>query len=320
MELRLFFLFIFLCIGRRLSQLSDLDTVNETVHHQKAWNFDLWPFEMKNSPPAPTPFLIVLMVYRINPIIHFQWTSKLDPSLFTVIIVDDERENDMFAEIYENKYLIKMKDKFPMLNGYQYMNFLKGRITGWDKSMFLVSEIAPRYKFIWVFESDVWIPSTPAFLEVHKKAMKMHADVVLSDSMVEYNGNITAAKKWFWFSVNSTLTSYGLPYYRGMACAVGFNSKMIASIKKFIKTNQRLEFLEALFFTLAKKSHLKTYFAPELKFVFTLNVTKHWPCEKVAGLGYMNWYHPLKRPIHYIKECITSGKWDNSTMRQVLYG
>ena len=289
------------------------------VQEFNGWNFTKWPIVPHTSLPKATPYLIIVMVHKANIMNLFGWTAKLGKD-FTVIILDDDvHTNDLFTNLYEGKYLVRIKDKYPQKHQYRNLNFFKGRISTWDKAIFFVSEIIPFYQFIWIFQQDVWIPSLKSFLTIHEKAQNLKADFVSSRTTTSYSGEeIAPHLKFIWTRSMASLQHFELPYYRGIPGAIGLNQNFINIIKEFKNKRHKLEYFEIFFYTLINKYPIKSFLTSELQFLDTYNTTKQWTCEKATKNGLRGWYYPVKNAVQFARQCISQGKWSTEIALQLL--
>lgn len=201
-------------------------------------------------------------------------------------------------------------------------------IQSWDKALYFFSYSTNTYKFYWMFEFDVLIPTFTSFLNIHHVAILNNADLVIRSNNI-YSptppANFSAicvlpADKWenwtadckqllvrdsgWWWSYIVTTLQIGPPWYTGsLACAIGISPKMLKSIKDYAVMYGHLEFHEFFLNTLAVRSGLKVQCPSSLS---TILLVHHWMCSDLQRQP-LNWFHPVKKPFFFVGSCLLNG-------------
>ena len=168
-------------------------------------------------------------------------------------------------------------------------DFYRKFINAWDKSLLYFIEIATQHSFVWFIEYDVYIPSMPAFLRVHKDSVVSHkADLVIRESIELSNARV--------HKFNDFLKA---PFYSSLACTVGASRKLLNIIKQYVAQYHQLEYIEILFTTLSRQHHLKIYHPLQFQAI-------QFRCNFTCGDIYRypdQWFHPIKDQLHFVNDC-----------------
>eukprot|EP01040_Poterioochromonas_malhamensis_P009798 gene9798-10642_t len=295
------------------------------------WTLKDW-IETTNITLPITPYALFILTCKID-ITIFHWTKFLSEKDFTIFFIEDCKQTDQILSFdtwkyrntnygqkkqqqlllqnmtttpppvghsqgNPNRFIIRIDKRHCLRHQYRHMNYMRGEVTAWDKSIYFLGEITPTYQLMWIFEEDVFIPTIDSFLKVHYDAVNRKSDVIGSKVHTNYPNRTP----WLWSEVptfNKLKIQY--PYYHGMACAIGFNYRIIQLFKTFINQVHQLDFLEAIFYTLPVKAKLTIYTAPELN--NTVRWNKPWKCDYIMNHTDL-WFHPIKNQSNYLKKCI----------------
>lgn len=245
-----------------------------------------------------------LMVERDATLFH--WLSQLKSENLTVFIFVDRPETN---HIYRNRqgiFIVSMASSFCRSHGYSEFGsfaYIKKQVTSWDKALFFFNKVIPKYRFVWILEADVFIPSLQAFRQVHRHVVHPNAtistDLVIS-SIIHENNDLNA---WHWRALQPLLVSQ--PWYHSMACVLGMSRALLQLLDDFATAHHRLQFLEVIPLTLAIQNNLTVYVPAEFE---TIAHQQYFSCEDVLHRS-NHWFHPIKRPADFIGQCLESGEW-----------
>ena len=108
-----------------------------------------------------------------------------------------------------------------------------------------------------------------------------------------------------WSIVNASL-ELPHPWYKSMNNVLGFSKTMLNEVHKYVIENQRLEFCEVIFNTLAHYMNL-TILNPSV--LSNMSDNHIWLCHDVSKSP-LNWFHPIKKQIEFVGACVTQGYWN----------
>lgn len=174
-------------------------------------------------------------------------------------------------------------------NGFQGCNIGSGQthlnkdVIAWDKFLYLFTSVKPYcdFKFVWVFEDDVFIPNICTISNLHYNYGKH--DLVTPNHHLK----IDQIKDWHWQHV---FDSHSAPYYYSMVCAAGMSRKMLDAVKNHVNGHKKLFHIEAMFNTLAHHAGLSVHPAFELRSVVWQG---EWGIDEFILLK-NNVFHPKK--------------------------
>lgn len=236
--------------------------------------------------------------------VTYHWISHLaSPNVSVFIFVDRPEAN----HIYKNKhgiYIVSLASEFPSEFGYNHFGtfaYIKKPVTCWDKALFFFSRVAVGYRFSWVMETDVFIPSIQAFHNINRLSGNVTDPVDLIISNIERDDD--NMDNWHWRELQPIFLPR--PWYHSMACVLGMSRKMLALLDDFATKHKQLQFLEFLPLTLALQNHLIVRTPAEL---ITISHRTPFTCEDILHRS-MNWFHPVKQSAEFIGRCIESGEW-----------
>ena len=260
-----------------------------------------------------TPYAFFVLTGTVDPHI-FHWTTFLPKHEFTIFFIEDAVNEEAiipFEKAYPmqgiesspRRYIVHLDSKVLNDKGYGGMNFVKGWISAWEKAMYFLIELKPTYEYMWFMEDDVLVLLPEAFLNIHKQLVDRKVD--LSGNKYD-SGHPSKPQDWYnWHRIKTMQQVYPSPFYRGMACSVGISKRMLQKIAWFRSQVNRFEFLEVLFYTIAKKENLTIHTPVALQEV---RWRKEHDCYEVISLKKF-WYHPVKHQAEFIRRCIDSRIW-----------
>lgn len=162
---------------------------------------------------------------------------------------------------------------------------IKKDVIAWDKLFFFFGgmfESGMNYKFIWVFEDDVFFRSASQVKTMSTKYKG--ADLVCRSHTEEIE-----PKDWDWHW-RSIKKSHKGPYFRSMMCACGISRKLLNLIGERAKPFVGLFHIESMLNTVANENNLKVVCAKEFS---TIVWKADWTLDKMYQLP-NNFFHPLK--------------------------
>lgn len=239
----------------------------------------------------------------------YHWISHLATEELSVFIFVDSPEAN---HIYKNKngiYIVSSTSAYCQSFGYSHLGtfaYIKKEVTCWDKAVFFFSQVAIGYDFVWILETDVFIPSLQAFQNVQSiihsqnQNRSSHAiDLVVSKIEIDDDD----INNWHWKALQPLY--FPRPWYHTMACVMGLSRRMLSLLDNFAQKHHRLQFLEVLPLTLAMHNHFIVHNPPEFS---TITHRNQFSCEDILHQS-SNWFHPVKKPAEFIGRCIESGEW-----------
>lgn len=188
--------------------------------------------------------------------------TKYDPSIFDFatsikftevkILVDDNSFQ------IQNKNHLKHIIQIPHQNcidaGYQNSNantHINKRVIAWDKALFYLGIRKPKKAII--LESDVFVPDQI----ILQRLFTLEFDLLIR----EHNARFDSSPNWHWLNIEKHLPP---PHYYSMACFVGLSVQMIEIVNNFVKDQNTLVHIEALFNSLAHHNRLRIFTPKQL--------------------------------------------------------
>eukprot|EP00951_Prasinocladus_malaysianus_P011660 scaffold86419_cov44-Prasinocladus_malaysianus.AAC.1 len=157
------------------------------------------------------------------------------------------------------------------------------RVLAADKAMFFIAKALrqPAYRFFWIVEDDVFVPSAYSFRRMDNKYLQ-------ADYLTRYVEAESPASKWHHWDAAAILPP---PRYRSHASAIRVSTRLMRAVLFFVRSHGRMAFSEAMFPTLAKQRGFRIRTPKEFK-LFCCNRQPPTLAE-IAGLpGY--WWHRIK--------------------------
>ena len=155
----------------------------------------------------------------------------------------------------------------------------------WDKVLYYLCN-NNNYKYNWIIEEDVFVPTVNTINNIDKKYKK--SDLLVSKNTINKNGDTS---HWHWNNqIYRENKSYFFepPWYNSMTCACRLSNKLLEEIRLFVLKEETLVFHEILFNTLAMKKNLIVDTPKELK-----NIV--WKKDyKFSDINKNYLYHPIK--------------------------
>ena len=247
--------------------------------------------------------IAIAILCRFLDEIHLQFWQKFSfiykDSYDIYFVIDDEncKVSEHISSTYPNINLILLKEKEVLNCGYRkscYQTIKRKEVTSWDKAFYYFLELN-RYKYLWLLEDDVFVPSLHTIPNIDKK--HIDADLVCPAlTIVEHRWNISdwphAWREAWDFKISLT-------WARCLAATVRISFDLQEKILESIGTYDKILFIELIIPTLAVKNSLKIESPVELKnnlAFWEIKDRKGW---KKADLNKDNILHPVKvTPYH----------------------
>jgi len=194
------------------------------------------------------------------------------------VIYDDNKDYD--NKLYSNIKIIKIDNIICMNNGFRHATYRFHRqITAWDKAIYYFSKINTEYEHVWFMEDDVFLYNEAILVQLDSNNT---ADLIIkSNNMNTGNKN----NEWLWSRLYINLP---YPWYGSMACMCRVSKKLFDQINIYVKSHNRLMFIEVMFNTLANQNKLTVYNPNELQ---TIAYRKNWT---LNDLNCNQIFHPIK--------------------------
>ena len=157
------------------------------------------------------------------------------------------------------------------------------RADAWDKALFYFVLLSRSYAFVWLIEEDVFIPSTRAFLALHR-LYSNNTDLVISSNSLN---KLAAVNYWHWRHASGKFLP---PWAASMANVAGLSRRMLHAIHDYVRWRGFVPFLEYCFNTLALHLNLTIVKPTEL---VTLVYRTQYPFDAVKRQP-NNVFHPVK--------------------------
>jgi hypothetical protein len=224
----------------------------------------------------------------------FKWTNSLDEREFAIIFMDGCSQKNEILKISPGRFILRVQNS----------NSSGGTISRadlWKKALvFMMTAFRKEFfKYLWIFEDDIFLLSADSFFKIHQNAMEMQADFISSQTIE----NVT----W------QPPTNFSSPsFYRGSIGVLGINQKVISNVKNSIdllnvfNEQYSYEFFEYFFHTLKRKHQLISYSPSEFQ---TLDMKEPWTCSTLVEKGLQNLYR-IENQGSFVKDCILNNKWD----------
>jgi hypothetical protein len=224
----------------------------------------------------------------------FKWTNSLDERDFAIIYMDGCSQKNEILKISPGRFILRVQNS----------NSSGGTVSRadlWKKALvFMMTAFRKEFfKYLWIFEEDIFLLSADSFLKIHQKATEMQADFISSQ-------NIENAT---WQSPTNFSSS---SFYRGSIGVLGINEKVVNNVKNSIDLlnvfheQYNYEFFEYFFHTLMRQHQLISYSPSEFE---TLDLKEPWTCSTLVEKGLQNLYR-IENQASFVKDCILNSKWD----------
>jgi hypothetical protein len=201
-----------------------------------------------------------------------------------MVVDDNSVDYKLMYKHYKNINIIQIPNRDCMANGFMKLTYITiyKDVTAWDKALYYFSTINTNYRQIWFIEDDAFFYNEQTLLEIDSKYD--NSDLLATQ---EYKENIDGCTdKWLWHKINMKIP---LPYYKCLCCVSRMSHALIAKVKDYAATHKTLDFLEALFPTLCKKSQFIHDKPNELSTAVYATYYETHVIQK------QNIYHPIKR-------------------------
>lgn len=256
----------------------------------------------------PTPYALAILSLRPD-ITTFYWAFDLPEDSYTIFFISDESSKTELIPIDNttNAFFVHVNNELVASFGYQNSSVVTmptRPVMAWDKTIFLFAERLPKYSFMWILEDDVFVRSHEILQELTTTSFSDQADLTVQGMYSSPLGEITSQNRWHWDHI--VFPAYTPPYYFSLVCMMGMSNRLLTAVKAFVHRHHRLEFVEAMFHTIAAKEGLKIHVAKELS---TMNYqTSYLTCDLIAEYP-NNVFHPMKQQRQFIGDCVLQGVW-----------
>ena len=210
-----------------------------------------------------------------------QFRTEVSKHFDTFIVADTTEDLGLSSKI------IQISDKTCVDNGYVGCNIsgnethIKKQVIAYDKFLYVFCEKLTEYDFVWVFEEDVFIPSTDTILNLHKNYCQY--DLVTPNNFLKQD----TLPDWHWHHIFDKIEP---PYYYSMVCAMGISRVMLNKIKEYVGNKHHLFHIEAMFNTIAMQNNLFVIDPLEFKSIVWQGA---WGLDEFLLLP-NNVFHPVK--------------------------
>ena len=158
-------------------------------------------------------------------------------------------------------------------------------IVAWDKALYFFTRYKTDYEFIWFLEDDVLFYDLNTIQNIDAKYP--FSDILSSFHEINESGNIYNG--WnHWCNVVNRITT---PWAHSLISASRLYRRLMEKVDEYVRNNNSLMFIEALFSTLALHNNYLVDNPEELASSITYD--KKWDIEEMTDINKI--YHPLKK-------------------------
>ena len=188
-----------------------------------------------------------LLTFKPNDI----WIDFLSKVVDYDIYVFIDDNSMIYKSPYPNIKFIQYNDDECYNKGWYDINFfIKKDVTAWDKALYYFSIINTSYEYVWFCEDDVFIPNMNVLTKLDNKYNNI--DLICKEHLINDKG-LDVKDGWpHWHKANT----FNLPWVHSMQCICRISNKLLSKINDYVIKNNKLEFLEILFSTLAHQNQL----------------------------------------------------------------
>jgi hypothetical protein len=206
---------------------------------------------------------------------------------------------DIFFVVDDNDFdLGKMKAEYPRINFVQVPNevchktgfkhslhmptssLVFNEVVSWDKSIYFFSAINKRYDHVWFLEDDVVVHGENTFRNVDNKYP--FSDLLCRDKTPEPKPD---EWQWFWPAIQINFEG---PYFHSMICACRMSKKFLFCLNEYVRANNTMFFIEAMFPSVSHKNNLLCDMPEEFKNIVW---RREWQQE---DFNQSDFFHPVK--------------------------
>ena len=214
---------------------------------------------------------------------NFFKAMQLNTSYDVYIVID---RNDYMIPGYDGVVkIIQVDEKECEMHGFKSsVLHLNHKACSRDKALYYFSKRAIDFKYIWMVEQDVFIPTIYTLPRIDEKYKDHNADLLVRSHKIaktKLNGI------WHWDHVHSQV-KIPPPYATSMISAIRCSKRMLTCVRNYARRFCNLFLDETMFNTLAIHNQLKVLCIPEL---WTIKFQHQW---KFSDIKLENLYHPIK--------------------------
>ena len=208
-----------------------------------------------------------------------------EDDLDVFIAIDDNAFNITSLNISTSLRFVQISNEQCNRTGFRETMFviIGVPINAWDKALFYFILLSRSYAFVWLIEEDVFIPSTRAFLALHR-LYSNNTDLVIPSNRLNKLGDVNY---WHWWHAPGKFLP---PWASSMANVAGLSRRMLHAIHDYVRWRGFLPYHEYSFNTLALHLNLTIVTPIELStLVYRMNYT-FYDIKRQPN----NLFHPVK--------------------------
>lgn len=253
-------------------------------------DFNKYWFNFLKTFKCPSNYSIYIIIDKFESPTSESNTNIIVQSFFTVLRDSSERsiEKDQFAVACEGKIkLVQISDHLCIQSKYYKSSSCTNLkdIVAWDKALYYFTCCEKNYEHIWFFEDDVFFYNLDTILNIDTKYP--NSDLLSAFHEVNETGNIYNG--WnHWCNVTGRIRT---PWAHSLISASRLSRRLMEKVDEYVKNNNSLMFIEALFSTLAL--HNNYIVDNPIELASSITYDKKWTMEEMKDKSKI--YHPLKK-------------------------
>lgn len=234
----------------------------------------------------------------------YSWTGQLQQSLnnadvFVVADINNGNVSTLQSTVtHSNVTVLHMNDSYLHSIGYYGCGYYQDPgdyVRASDKALYYFTQhpVGKQYQYLWLLESDVFVPSVGHLQRLIDEADQKQVDFIsqrLSPTTVN-NFDDANYEGWMWWPLLAE-AEVAFPWQHTMIAAVGMSRDYLQHIPEWVERYQRLHFIEALLPTIAAQHADLRIWNPDQLSDLTLKET--WTLPEMMQAGANGIYHPIK--------------------------
>jgi hypothetical protein len=181
--------------------------------------------------------------------------------------------------------IIQIDNKYSEYYGYKNsLMYFKNRACARDKALYYFSMSKTKFKYLWLIEDDVFIPTINIIPDIDLKYTE--SDLLTSSNNIIHS--LDEMTDWHWTKIKNDI-KLPFPWSCSMICACRISPKLLECVANYAKKYKSLFLDEALFNTLCVHNSLTVVVIEELSKGITWREV--WTLDKINE---KHLYHPIK--------------------------
>jgi len=171
---------------------------------------------------------------------------------YDVYITIDDTTIDLgpVSQGYPQLYFLQVDNERCKKAGYWDSSYIiKKEVIAWDKALYYFCSVDTSYTNVWFSEDDVYLSSMALIQTID--TFDSTSDLLCKEKNINHSGETTSWMHWI-----KAKEHFDPPWTGSLQCICRMSRRMMQAIDAFVKENQRLNFIEILFTTIAEKNGL----------------------------------------------------------------